>query len=181
MLELILGGIGSAIVGSLITIAYQKSSGRLQTMRCIYIEDDVLSKIPQKDADGDITQNLHRKHFQLINTTNIDIQEFRVVFQFDETSQVRDVYSSSKEGTNHQLIEKNNRHQNQADATVKKFNRGDKIDFYITVANVNGNLCYVSESDALGFKIVCEDKTDETKKSKSTKSSTVLINNPIQS
>jgi len=173
--------IGCAVAGGIVTILYNKFSGRLQKMKCIYLEDDVLSKIPQQNADGDVTQNLHKKHFRLINTTNIDIELFKVVFQFDETSQIKESYSKSKEGVNHQLIEKNRRLSNQADATIRNFNRGDKIDFFITVANVTDNACYVSESDALGFKIVSEDKTEEAKRSKSALSNEVLINTLHQS
>lgn len=180
MLEVLIG-LGSAVAGSLFTVVYQRFSGRLQKMKCIYLEDDVLSKIPQQNADGDVTQNLHRKHFQIINTTNIDIEMFKVVFQFDETSYIKESYSQSKEGINHQLIEKNKRLPSQADATVRNFNRGDVIDFYITVANVTENACYVSECDALGFKIVSEDKTEEAKRSKSALSSTVLLNTLPQS
>lgn len=175
MLELLIG-IGSAAAGSLITVVYQRFSGRLQKMKCVYLEDDVLSKIPQRNADGDVTQNLHRKHFRLTNTTNIDVEMFKVVFQFDETSYIKESYSQSKEGANYHSIEKNRRLPNQADATIRKFNRGDTIDIYITVANVTANACYVSESDALGFKIVSEDRTEEAKRSKSALSSTVLIN-----
>lgn len=180
MIELVIG-IGSALVGVFVTIGYQKYSNRLQEMRCIYMEDDVLSKIPQQNADGDVTQNLHKKHFQLINTTNFDIEMFKVVFQFDETSLIKDSYSRSKEGINHHPIEKNRRLNNQADATVRNFNRGDVIDFYITVANVDENICYVSECDALHFKIVSEDKTEDAKRSRSALSNTVLINTPPQS
>lgn len=180
MLELIIGGVGSAIVGSLVTIAYQSFSGKLQVMKCIYLEDDVLSKIPQKDADGDVTQNLHKKHFQLINTTNRDIEKFNVVFQFEETALIKESYSRSKEGINHHPVVKNKRLPNQADATVKNFNRADKIDFYITVANVEENRWYVSESNALGFKIECEDKTEEAKRFKLKMSNTMLVNTPTE-
>ena len=175
MLDFLIG-IGYAVAGVFVTVVYQKFSGRLQKMKCIYLDDDVLSKIPQQNADGDVTQNLHKKHFQLINTTNIDIELFKVVFQFDENSQIKESYSKSKEGINHQLIEKNRRLPNQADATIRHFNRGDKIDYFITVANVTANACYVRESDALGFKIVSEDKTEEAKRSKSALSNEVLIN-----
>lgn len=180
MIEIVVG-VGSAVIGSLVTFVYQNYSGRIQKMKCIYMEDDVLSKIPQKDADGDVTQNLHKKHFLLINTTNRDIEEFKVVFQFEETALIKEAYSRSKEGINHQIVVKNKRLTNQADATVKNFNRNDKIDFYITVANVNENNWYVSESDALGFKIVCEDKTEEAKRTKSKMSNTLLVNTQSQS
>lgn len=107
MIELIIGGVGSAFLGSFMTIAYQRFSGKLQAMKCIYVEDDVLSKIPQKDADGDVTQNLHRKHFLLKNTTNRDIEEFKVVFQFEERALIKESYSQSKEGINHHPVVRN--------------------------------------------------------------------------
>ena len=133
MLELLIG-IGSAAAGSLITVVYQRFSGRLQKMKCVYLEDDVLSKIPQRNADGDVTQNLHRKHFRLTNTTNIDVEMFKVVFQFDETSYIKESYSQSKEGANYHSIEKNRRLPNQADATIR---RSKKIKVCIIKYGVN--------------------------------------------
>lgn len=145
-------------------------------MSCHYIEDDVLSKIPQRDANGDMTQNVHKKHFRIKNTTNRDIKSFSVVFQFDMSSTITDCYSRSKEGINYQRIKKNNRLPNQAEAAIKNFNRNDIIDFHITVANITENKYYVREYDAIGFKIECKDKREDSKKSKSPMSNTLLVN-----
>lgn len=139
------------------------------------MEDDILSKIPQRDANGDMRENVHKKLFRLKNTTNIDIKNFSVVFQFDRSSTITECYTRSKEGIDYQRIKRNNRLHNQADATIKNFNRGDTIDFHITVANVTENKYYVRESDSTGFKILCKDKRDDMKKSKSPMSNTLLV------
>ncbi len=176
MLEVLLI-VGSWFGGSFLTFAGQKFFSRLQKMKCYYVEDDILSKIPMRGANGDVTNNQHKKRFCIKNTTNMDIKKFKVVFQFDMSSTIIDCYSSSKEGVNYQRVKRNTRLMNQADAVVKDFNRGDTIDFYFTVANVTENEYYVRESEATGFKIVCTDKREKTKRLKSNASNTALITN----
>lgn len=177
MWEIIIG-VGGWFAGSLCGMALQKYNGKLQTMSCYYMEDDVLSKIPQRNASGSLTQNVHKKHFRLKNTTNMDIKRFKVVFQFDMSSNITDCYSRSKEGINRQRIKKNNRLLNQAEASIENFNRGDIIDFHITVVNVTENEYYVREFDAIGFKIKCKDKREYTIRSKSEMSNELLIRTP---
>ena len=177
MLEVILG-IAGLFGGSALTITYQKFSGRLQKMSCYYMQDEILSRIPQQNENGSINQNLHYKQFRLKNTTNFDIKDFKVIFQFDLGSTIQECYSKSKEGIDVQRIRKNNRSSNQAEATIKNFNRGDKIDFFFSVANVIENSYYVSESKALGFKIKCYDKRAKAIRLKSKMSDQVLVNNP---
>lgn len=179
MLEYILG-IGGIFGGSLLTMAGQKFFGRLQKMSCYFIEDDVLSKIPQRDANGEITQNVHKKQFRLKNTTNSDISKFKVIFQFDMSSKIIECYSRSKEGIDHHRIKKDSRLPNQAVATVSNYNRGDVIDFYFTVVDVTENSNNVRESDAIGFKIICKDKRKKSEKSKASMSNTLFVNSPHQ-
>ena len=174
MLDLIFM-LGSCFGGSALTLFGQKYFNRIQKMSCYYLDDDILSKIPQRDENGDMREKVHKKHFRLKNTTNNDIKNFSVVFQFDMSSTITDCYTRSKEGINYQGIKKNSRLANQADVSIKNFNRGDTIDFHITVANVTDNKYYVRESDSTGFKIICKDKREDTKKSKSPMSNTLLI------
>lgn len=167
--------LGGGLAGSLLTIGVQTRRSRLQKMECDYIEDDVLSKIPVK-VNNDVQQNLHCKKFRIINTTNKDIAEFKLFFQFDPLSEITECYSQSKEGYNRQRIRINKTNKNEAEALVKNFNRGDFIEYVFKVANVSENRYYVTEANCVGFKIVCKDKRKDSDRNKSEKSSQVLIN-----
>lgn len=171
LLTLIGGGLG----GSLLTLGYNSIRNRLQRMECYYLEDDVLSKIPQIQDDNIIHQNVYYKRFQVKNTTNKDISEFKILFQFDSTAEVLDCYSQSKEGYNRQRIRKNKGNPNEAEALVRNFNRGDSIEYVFQIANVSDNKYYVTECSCIGFKIKCKDKRRATNKSKSNQSDQILI------
>lgn len=166
--------LGGGFCGSLLTLIVNYVRGKLQIMECQYIEDDILSKVPQVDEENNIQQNLYVKKFLLKNTTNQDIREFKVLFQFDVNSVVKECYSRSKEGYNKQKIRKSN-NNNEAEAYVRNFNRGDKIEYCIQIANVEENRYYITECKSMGFKIKCKDKRKNTKKSKSEQSNTVLV------
>lgn len=167
--------LGGGLMGSILTAAWKSWRLRMQKMECHYIEDDVLSKIPQTNANNEIQQNLHCKRYKIVNTTNIDITEFKILFQFDALAKITDCYSQSKEGFNRQKIRVNNGNKNEAEALVKNFNRGDCIEYVFTVANVTDNKYYVTEANCIGFKIVCKDKREDAQKIKSEKSDQVLI------
>ena len=109
------------------------------------------------------------------NTTNRDIERFKIIFQFDASSNIVECYSSSKEGYNEQKVSKNKKNPNQAEAIVVNFNRGDEIVFHFQVANVDENKYYVTESECLGFRIKCSDKRVDAKHSISRQSNTVLV------
>lgn len=169
--EIICGGLG----GVLITLLYSHFKNKMQSMQCHYLEDDILSKIPQKGEDQTIQENLHCKKFKLINTTNQDIKEFKVIFQFDDNSIIKECYSSSKEGYNRQKIRTNNTNKNEAEAIIRNFNRKDWIEYTVTIANISDNKYYITETNCIGFKIKCKDKRKKTEKSKSLQSNVVLI------
>ena len=167
--------LGGGLAGSLLTNFWSSWKSRMQKMSCHYIEDDILSKIPQVNGANEVQQNLHLKRFKIINTTNRDIQDFRIFFQFDSTAIITECYSQSKEGFNRQRIKPNKTNPNEAEAQVRNFNRGDKIEYTFKVANVSENKYYVTESNCIGFRIECSDKRTDTKKIKSELSSQVLI------
>lgn len=144
-------------------------------MACHYLEDDVLSKVPQVNDANEIQQNLHLKRFKIVNTTNRDIQDFKIFFQFDSTAIITECYSQSKEGYNRQKIKANKTNRNEAEAQVRNFNRDDSIEYSFKVANVSENKYYVTESNCTGFKISCSDKRTDSKKVKSERSDQVLI------
>lgn len=175
MVSTILTLLGGGLGGSLLTLGYNYSRNKLQVMHCHYIEDDVLSKIPQKNEDNTIHQNVYYKRFKIINTTNKDIPEFKVLFQFDATSKILNCYSKSKEGYNRQRIRGNKNNKNEAEAFIKNFNRGDSIEYFFQVADVKDNYYYVTECNCIGFKIKCKDKRKRTNKSKSKLSNQILI------
>lgn len=163
------------LAGSFFTVATQSWRSRLQKMECAYIEDDVLSKIPINTSNA-VQQNLHCKKFKIKNTTNADIVEFKLFFQFDPLSEITECYSKSKEGFNRQKIHISKTNKNEAEAFVRNFNRGDSIEYVFKVANVSENRYYVTEANCVGFKIVCKDKRQDSDRNKSEKSSQVLIN-----
>ena len=171
IVEIICSGVG----GVILTLGYTYLKNRMQIMKCHYLEDDILSKVPQKGENEMIQENLHCKRFKLINTTNQDYKEFKVLFQFDDTSIITDCYTKSKEGYNRQKIRPNKTNKNEAEALIKNFNRKDWIEFTLTIANISDNKYYITETNCTGFKIRCTDKRKDTAKSKSQQSSTVLI------
>ena len=171
IVEIICSGVG----GVILTLGYTYLKNRMQIMKCHYIEDDILSKVPQKGENEMIQENLHCKRFRLINTTNQDFKEFKVLLQFDETSIITDCYTQSKEGYNRQRIRPNRTNKNEAEPLIKNFNRKDWVEFIVTIANISDNKYYITETNCIGFKIRCKDKRKDTAKSKSQQSSTVLI------
>jgi hypothetical protein len=170
--------VGGGFVGAIFTQSVNSFKNRTQKMKCYYVDDDVLSKIPVKADNDEIHENVYVKKFKLVNTTNLDVKSFKVIFQFDKAAKVIDCYSVSKEGINKQKIKPNSKIQNEAEAVIKLFNREDEIEFIIKIANVSDNSYYISEFDCLGFKIKCKDKRKYSIRSKSKQSNILLINRP---
>lgn len=169
------GGVGCTLLGAWINSWNTNRKDRLQKMDCFYIEDDVLAKIPGVYDNNTMRENIHCKRFKVINTTNKDIGEFKIIFQFDATAEILDCYSQSKEGYDCQKIRPNSQNKNEAEAIVRHFNRGDAIEYVFRIANISANDYYVTESKCMGFKIVCKDKRKDTNKSKSKRSDQILI------
>ena len=170
--------LGGGFVGAIFTQSVNFFRNRKQKMKCFYIDDEILSKIPVKTDNNEIHENVYVKKFKLVNTTNLDVKSFKVIFQFDKAAKVIECYSVSKEGIDKQKIKANNKIQNETEAAIKLFNRGDKIEYIIKIANVSDNSYYISECDCLGFKIKCKDKRKYNNRSKSKQSNTLLINRP---
>lgn len=175
IVTMILTFVGGGLCGSIATAAINSYKGKMQIMECLYLEDDILSKIPQVNEENILQQNLHFKRFKVRNTTNRDIERFKIIFQFDSSSNIVECYSSSKEGYNEQKVSRNKKNPNQAEAIVVNFNREDEIIFHFQVANLEENTYYVTESECLGFKIKCYDKRIDAKHSISRQSNTVLV------
>ena len=152
------GGIGCTLLGAGLNHWRASVKDRLQTMACFYIEDEVLSKIPVKNENNTVHENIYCKKFKVTNTTNKDISEFKIIFQFDSSAEIIECYSHAKEGWNKQKVKINSIDKNQADAYVKNFNRGESIEYTFKVANISDNKYYVSECNCIGFKIKCKDR-----------------------
>lgn len=175
IIKLVFGGIGCTILGVILNNWYANHKNRLQIMKCFYLEDEILSKIPVRNDDNTVHENIHCKKFKITNTTNKDISEFKVFFQFDATAEILDCYSQSKEGYNRQRIRPNHNNKNEAEALVKNFNRSDAIVYVFRIANISANDYYITECNCIGFKIKCKDKRNLFSKSKSKKSDQLLV------
>ena len=171
ILKIGFGGFG----GVMFNRWHNNRQNQIQKMMCHYLEDDVLSKVPLVRDDNTTHQNLYCKRFRITNTTNKDIGEFKILFQFDASATITNCYSRSKEGYNKQRVRKSKDDNNQAEALVRNFNRGDSIEYTFEVANITDNSYYVTECNCLGFKIDVKDKRKSSNKSKSKRSAEILV------
>ena len=178
-LELLGTFVGGGLGGSILTNVIQRHIHRLQTMKCYYLEDDIQSKLPLATEDGTMFNNVYFKRFLIKNTTNRDIEHFKIIFQFDNSGSIIDCSTSSKEGVNHHKIKRLSRNKNAAEATINNFNRGEAIEFVFRLGDISKNEYYIKEKDCTGFKIKCIDRRHSTSKSKSRQSDTVIIKEPI--
>lgn len=178
-LKLILTFFGGGLSGSILTNVLQKYNNRLQTMKCYYLEDDIQSKIPLAIEDGTMFNNVYFKRFLIKNTTNKDIEHFKIIFQFDNSGSIIDCSTSSKEGVNHHKIRRLAHNRNAAEAIISNFNRNEEIEFHFRLGDISKNEYYIKEKDCVGFKIKCVDKRHSTQKSKSRQSDTVIVREPV--
>lgn len=162
------------VVGSVATHFLQKSKDSLQKMKCYYIEDEVLAKVPIVGANESTYDNLYCKRFVLKNTTNKDLSNFKVCFQFDISAIITDANYKTKVG--YKQIYKSRGYDNATIVSIKDFNRGDEIEFTFRIGNVSNNEYRITESGCIGFRIVCKDKR-KNKKTKSKQSNQLLIEN----
>jgi hypothetical protein len=157
----LLGGIG----GASLTIIYNKWTNRIQKMKCCYVDDDVITKIPIMSESGEQHNNIYTKEFRLKNTTGKDIASFRIVFEFDADAKIIKQSSFCKTGKDD--IKPKNKKPNECSYIIKNFNRNDEFRFYFDIANVTNDHYNVTEADCLGFKIVVKDERKPTIKNKS--------------
>lgn len=157
----LLGGIG----GATLTIFYNKWSNRIQIMKCCYVDDDIITKIPVLSETGEQHKNIYTKEFRLKNTTGKDIVSFRIIFEFDADAKIIKQSSFCKTGKDD--IKPKNKKPNECSFIIKNFNRNDEFRFYFDIANVTNDHYNVTEADCLGFKIIVKDKRKPTIKNKS--------------
>ncbi len=169
-LPYLLGGVGGAIL----TVFYNMYKGRIQKMDCHYIDEDIMSKLPISIQEGVIHNNIYTKQFLIINTTNSDHKEFRVIFEFDATAKILKHSDISKTGAD--KFKKKLLKDNEYSVTIRNFNRGDQVKFIFEIANVTNNFVNVTEDNCIGFKVYFKDKRTDKVKSKLTFVSKEQIN-----
>lgn len=166
----LLGGVG----GAFITMLYNIWKTRIQKMVCHYIDEDVMSKLPITVEEGITHNNIYTKQFLLINTTNIDHKEFRVIFEFDSSAKILKHTNISKAGTNKykaRLLK-----DNEYSVAIKNFNRKDQVKFLFEIANITNNVVNITEDNCVGFKLILKDKRADKAPSKLTFVTKEIIN-----
>jgi hypothetical protein len=166
ILPLVLPFLTGGVAGSLITIIYNRVRGKIQTMDCYYIDDDVISRLPIPTEDGVTHSNIFSKRFCLKNTTNTDHKEFVIIFEFDPKAKIVRHTDTTKSGTDR--LKKKLLKPNEYSVTIKNFNRGDEIKFMFEIANITEDLVNVTEDECVGFKVKLKDKRKPQVKSKLT-------------
>lgn len=146
------GGLAGAFVKHLIDM-YRN---RIQKLECQFIEDDVISRLPVTFDTGQ-HQNLHSKKFIIKNTTNRDIESIKVVFEFEPQSIITKWRSYSKAG---QDIPKGRitSEKNECYFVLKYINRGEEVEVYFEIANINQDVINVTEMDCTGIKVKLTDR-----------------------
>lgn len=158
ILSFLSGGLAGAILNHI--IAWRKN--KIQSLNCYYIEDEVISKLPI--SFGNETHiNLHSKKFIVENTTNQDIVEIKIIFEFEPQSIVTKCSSYSKAGVD---IPKGKIYakKNECQFIIKHFNRGEKIEIYLEIGNINENKFNITELNITGIKVKYVDKRKPTAK-----------------
>lgn len=152
LIPYLLGGVG----GASLTFVTNKVSNKMQRMKCYFIDDEVISRIPVSSATGEEHKNIYYKEFKLINTTNKDIQKFKIIFEFDADSKIIKHSTFSKNGKDI-LKPKKTKKLNELVFEINNFNRKDYVKFYFDIANVSRGHLNVTESECLGFCIKVKD------------------------
>lgn len=165
-IKTILTFLSGGAFGSLITITYNRIRGRIQEMKCYYVDDDVISRLPMTTNEGETHQNIFSKQFILKNTTNTDHKEFRVIFEFDVAAKILRHTDITKTGVD--SLKKKLLKPNEYSVTIRNFNRNEEVKFIFEIANITNDLCNVTEDNCIGFKIKLKDKRKATIKSKLT-------------
>lgn len=146
------GGLAGAILNNVIS-SYKN---RIQKLECCYVDDDIISKLPIEFGETK-HDNLHSKSFVITNTTNIDIEQIKVIFEFEPTSVVTKWTSYSKAGAN---IPKGRTYtkKNECHFVIKNFNRKEKIEISLEIGNISEDKFNVTELNVTGIKIKFRDK-----------------------
>ncbi len=58
----ILSFFSGGAIGSIITIFYNRFKGRIQEMKCFYVDDDVISRLPMTTNEGEHIRTFSRNN-----------------------------------------------------------------------------------------------------------------------
>lgn len=163
---IIISVLTGGLAGSFLTQICNHIRNRLQKVQCAYIEDDIQSKVPVQINKMEYS-NLYFKKYQLKNTTNMDINKFSVRFVFDLNSSIIDYSNHTKAGEGKANVTVKGNKRNECILRVKDFNRGDKVDVTLRIANITENAYYITEMDSVGFKLKIKDKRKKQDKTSS--------------
>ncbi|MFI5253493.1 MAG: hypothetical protein ACHQQQ_13795 [Bacteroidota bacterium] len=142
--------LGGGIGGWILSLVYTWYKGRIQKMKCHYVDHDVISRVPVV-IEEHAHQNIYTKEFRLENTTNRDQKKFSIIFEFDAQSKILKSDTFSKAGKNvYKVIDSK---PNERKFLIKDYNRGDEIKFKFDIANITTDKYNITEADCLGFKI----------------------------
>ncbi|CAM1346951.1 hypothetical protein [Tenacibaculum insulae] len=160
--KLIVSFLSGGLAGAIFKHFVDKQKNKIQKLECRYLEDEVISKLPIAYEDT-THNNLHSKKFEIVNTTNIDIAEIKIVFSFESESVVAKWTTYSKAGNN---IPKGRIYtrKNECQFIIKNFNRKEKVEVYLEIGNVNQDKFNITELNITGIKAKYVDLRKNTTK-----------------
>lgn len=153
ILTFISGGFAGAIFKHFIDF----QNNKIQTIKCHYIDEDTISKIPATFSTGQ-HNNLFSKTYKIINTTNRDIKNINITFTFDSLSKITKIQTMSKWGIDVPKGKVKKTKKNECIFTIRNFNRKDEIQIYLEIANLNTHKINIQESNCIGMQIKLIDK-----------------------
>lgn len=148
--------ISGGLAGAVFNHYVSKHKNKIQHLKCYYIEDEIISKVPT--TFGDTTHdNSQSKKFKIINTTNRDIDQIKIVFEFESLAIVSKWKSYSKAGVD---IPKGNIYnkKNECHFVLKNFNRKEEVEIYLEICNVTEDKFNITELNVTGVKVKYVDK-----------------------
>jgi hypothetical protein len=154
-LKLVISFISGGFAGAIFKTLVDNHNNKIQKLDCNYIEDEVISKLPI-NVGNTTHNNLHSKKFKIVNTTNRDITEIKIVFSFEPTAIVAKCNSYSKAGVD--IPKGNYAKRNECHFVIKHFNRKEEIEVNLEIANVNEDKFNITELNIGGIKVRYVDK-----------------------
>ncbi len=160
--KLIVSFLSGGLAGAIFKHFVDRYRNRIQKLECRYIEDEIISKLPV-DYEDTTHNNLHSKKFKIVNTTNIDIDEIKIVFSFEPQSVVAKWTSYSKAGNDIPKGRTYNK-KNECQFIIKHFNRNEEVEIYLEIGNVNNDRFNITEMNITGVKVKYIDKRKNTQR-----------------
>ena len=134
--KLIISFISGGLAGAIFNHLVAKNKNKIQKLCCYYEEDEIISKLPISFGET-IHQNLQSKKFVLKNTTNKDIEQMKVVFEFESQAIVTKWKTYSKAGNDIPKGIISNSKKNECSFVIKHLNRNEQIEIYLEIGNIN--------------------------------------------